>query len=65
MNPGRQLFERDSTLIGSDAAFGDEGDVAVDFSQYERKDPAEEEEEDDTDGVGERLRLANLSDDEQ
>ncbi|GAA5953823.1 hypothetical protein JCM3765_000660 [Sporobolomyces pararoseus] len=63
---GRQLFERDSTLIGSDAAFGDEGDVAVDFSQYERKDPADEDdEEEDTDGVGERLRLANLSDDEQ
>ena len=63
---GRQLFESDATLVSSDAAFGDEGDVAVDFSQYERKDPADDddEDEDDAERVGERLRLANLSDDE-
>ncbi|GAA5900705.1 Gir2p [Sporobolomyces salmoneus] len=63
---GRQLFESDSTLVGSDAVFGDEGDVAVDFSQYERRnDDDEDEDEDEADGVGERLRLADLSDDEQ
>ncbi|GAA6021687.1 hypothetical protein JCM11491_001361 [Sporobolomyces phaffii] len=63
---GRQLFESDSTLVGSDAAFGDEGDVAVDFSQYERNDPANDDDDDDdeTNRVGERLRLADLSDDE-
>ncbi|GAA6063932.1 hypothetical protein JCM10212_004791 [Sporobolomyces blumeae] len=61
---GRQLFEQDSTLVSSDAAFGDEGDVVVDLSQYEREDPARDEDEDETDKVGERLRLADLSDDE-
>lgn len=52
--------------MGSDAAFGDEGDVAVDFSMYERKDPSSDDDDDEGEHqVGERLRLANLSDDEQ
>ncbi|CEQ42734.1 SPOSA6832_04584, partial [Sporobolomyces salmonicolor] len=58
---GRQLFEQDATLVSSDAVFGDEGDVAVDVSQYERKDPAEDDE---VEAAGSRLRLADLSDDE-
>ncbi|GAA5941913.1 Gir2p [Sporobolomyces koalae] len=62
---GRQLFESDATLVGSDAVFGDEGDVAIDLSQYERTDPASDDDDDDGDALGDRLRLANLSDDEQ
>ncbi|GAA5968691.1 hypothetical protein JCM21900_005480 [Sporobolomyces salmonicolor] len=58
---GRQLFEQDATLVSSDAVFGDEGDVAVDVSQYERKDSAEDDE---VEAAGSRLRLADLSDDE-
>lgn len=59
VSAGRQLFESDSTLANSDAVFGDEGDVVVDFSKYERREDDDEEEE-----VEERLRLANLSDEE-
>ncbi len=57
---GRQLFEQGALTRESDAAFGDEGDVSLDISQYERTGAEEEEEE----AVTERLRLAELSDDE-
>ena len=56
---GRQLFEQGALTRESDAAFGDEGDVSLDISQYERTVQDEEEE-----AVTERLRLAELSDDE-
>ncbi|TKA50470.1 hypothetical protein B0A53_06140 [Rhodotorula sp. CCFEE 5036] len=56
---GRQLFEQGALTREADAAFGDEGDVSLDISQYERT--VEEEEEE---AVTERLRLAELSDDE-
>ncbi|POY76751.1 hypothetical protein BMF94_0343 [Rhodotorula taiwanensis] len=59
---GRQLFEQGAITVESDAAFGEEGDVALDISQYERR--AAEDEDEDEHGVTERLRLADLSDDE-
>lgn len=63
MDTGRQLFESDSTLANSDNVFGDEGDVVVDFSKYERRE--DQDDDDEEEEVEERLRLANLSDDEQ
>jgi len=62
VSAGRQLFESDSTLANSDAVFGDEGDVVVDFSKYERRE--DDDEDDDEEEVEGRLRLANLSDEE-
>ncbi|GAA5872595.1 hypothetical protein JCM3774_001860 [Rhodotorula dairenensis] len=59
---GRQLFEQGAITRESDAAFGDEGDVSLDISQYERTGTAEEDEEESK--VTERLRLADSSDDE-
>lgn len=56
------MFESDSTLANSDNVFGDEGDVVVDFSKYERREDQDDDEEEE---VEERMRLANLSDDEQ
>jgi len=49
-------------LANSDAVFGDEGDVVVDFSKYERRE--DDDEDDDEEEVEGRLRLANLSDEE-
>jgi hypothetical protein len=43
---GRQLFERSHDLDSSDAAYVDEGDVAIDASQYERARTLSEEKED-------------------
>jgi hypothetical protein len=43
---GRQLFERSHDLDSSDAAYVEEGDVAVDASQYERARSMDEEDED-------------------
>ena len=57
------MFESDSTLANSDNVFGDEGDVVVDFSKYERRE--DQDDDDEEEEVEERLRLANLSDDEQ
>ncbi|BGP38259.1 hypothetical protein JCM10449v2_002188 [Rhodotorula kratochvilovae] len=58
---GRQLFEQGAVALESDAAFGDEGDVAVDISQYERN---VDEDEDEVDDAAGRLRLADLSDED-
>ncbi|GAA5992413.1 hypothetical protein JCM10908_000805 [Rhodotorula pacifica] len=60
---GRQLFEQGAITHESDAAFGDEGDVSLDISQYERRQNIEEDDEE-AGAVSERLRLAELSDDE-
>ena len=55
---GRQLFEKDSALLNSDAAFEEEGAIAVDISQYERPEGLEEEE------VEARRDLGEISDDD-
>lgn len=57
-SPGRQLFEKDSALLNSDAAFEEEGAIAVDISQYERPEGLEEEE------VEARRDLGEISDDD-
>ncbi|BGP54143.1 hypothetical protein JCM8202_003145 [Rhodotorula sphaerocarpa] len=61
---GRQLFEQGAVTLESEAAFGDEGDVSLDISQYERRAPEDQEDDEDAGAVAERLRLADLSDDE-
>lgn len=52
---GRQLFEKDSALITSDAAFEEEGAVSVDASQYERPEDGGDESDDE-------VRLGDMSD---
>lgn len=61
---GRQLFEQGAVTLESEAAFGDEGDVSLDISQYERRAPEDQEDDEDAGAVAERLQLADLSDDE-
>lgn len=64
---GRQLFEQGKVVDSDAAAFGEEGDVAIDVSQYERREGADDEDDKDGDEVDDaagRLRLADLSDDE-
>lgn len=61
---GRQLFEQGKVVDSDAAAFGEEGDVAIDVSQYERRDGAADEDDDEVDDAAGRLRLADLSDDE-
>ncbi|GAA5913688.1 hypothetical protein JCM6882_008720 [Rhodosporidiobolus microsporus] len=61
---GRQQFEQDAALSTSDlAGLVDEGDVAIDISEYERHKEGEGEEGGVEEGVG-RLRLGELSDDD-
>ncbi|BGP23091.1 RWD domain containing protein [Rhodotorula toruloides] len=60
---GRQLFEQGKVVDSDAAAFGEEGDVAIDVSQYERREGTDEEEDEVVEAAG-RLRLADLSDDE-
>ena len=52
---GRQLFEKDSALFASDAAFDEEGAEAVDVSLYERVEGLSEDEEEET-------KLGDMSD---
>lgn len=52
---GRALFEKDSSLVTSDAKFVEEGEVSVDASQYTRVELGEEAEPP-------RIALADLSD---
>jgi len=59
---GRQLWEQGTATLESDAAFVDEGDEAVDISQYERR--VESDDEDEVEGAAGRLRLADLSDED-
>ncbi|BGO89899.1 hypothetical protein NBRC10512_003459 [Rhodotorula toruloides] len=61
---GRQLFEQGKVIDSDAAAFGEEGDVAIDISQYERREGADDEDDDEVDEAAGRLRLADLSDDE-
>ncbi|GAA5933141.1 hypothetical protein JCM3775_002542 [Rhodotorula graminis] len=58
---GRQLWEQGTATLESDAAFVDEGDEAVDISQYERRVDSDDDEVEDAAG---RLRLADLSDED-
>ncbi|GJN88281.1 hypothetical protein Rhopal_001246-T1 [Rhodotorula paludigena] len=60
---GRQLFEQGAVTLESDAAFGDEGDVALDVSQYERHGEGAGD-DDEVDEAAGRLRLADLSDED-
>ncbi|GAA6034309.1 hypothetical protein JCM8097_003837 [Rhodosporidiobolus ruineniae] len=61
---GRQQFEQDAKLAFADSGLVDEGDVALDISQYERHaEDADEDEEEAAEGVG-RLRLGEMSDEE-
>lgn len=55
---GRQLFEKDSSLVNSDAAFEEEGATSVDASQYIRSGLATEADEIEARGLGD----LNLSD---
>ncbi|GAA6024448.1 hypothetical protein JCM10207_005768 [Rhodosporidiobolus poonsookiae] len=59
---GRQQFEQDQSLSASDSGLVDEGDVALDISQYEREPTSDEQDE--VEAAAGRLRLADLSDDE-
>ncbi|KAI8576878.1 hypothetical protein K450DRAFT_201654 [Umbelopsis ramanniana AG] len=54
---GRQLFEQDKTLASSDASYMDEGDVAVDVTQFEKEERGvqDDEEEDDNNQVWRNL----------
>ncbi|GAA5971721.1 hypothetical protein JCM11641_000699 [Rhodosporidiobolus odoratus] len=60
---GRQQFEQDAKLFASDSGLVEEGDEAIDISQYEREEGNREEEDEVESGVG-RLRLGETSDDE-
>lgn len=46
---GRQLFEQDKTLASSDASYMDEGDVAVDVTQFEKEERSIQDDEDEDD----------------
>ena len=45
LGPGRQLFTSDKTLANSDQALAEEGVTEVDWSQYDREGPRNDEEE--------------------
>jgi len=55
---GRQLFEQDQTLASSDASYMEEGDVAVDITQFDKEERSlqADEEEDDSNQVLRNLR---------
>lgn len=53
---GRQLFERDATLVNSDAAFEEDGATAVDASLYSKNNPGS--------GITDGVERVGLSDDD-
>jgi hypothetical protein len=61
---GREQFEQDAKLALTDTGLVEEGDVAIDISQYERH-QEEDEEEEVAEGVGAlQLGKGEISDDE-
>lgn len=55
---GRQLFEQDKTLALSDASYMEEGDIAVDITQFEKEERSiqADEEEDDNNQIWRNLQ---------
>ncbi|KAJ3044627.1 hypothetical protein HDV00_001553 [Rhizophlyctis rosea] len=53
---GRQLFEKDTSLVKSDMAYAEEGDVAVDVELFEGMEDGLESGEEDEEGEGSVLR---------